>query len=91
MYFSYASIWELNIKIGRGKLTLPDSIQMLLHRARCQALTIELPHLESVKDLPPLHGDPFDRLLIAQAQVNKLTLITRDRQIQQYDVATLAA
>lgn len=91
LYFSYASIWELSIKIGQGKMTLPDSVEVLLQRARCQTLPIELSHLDVLKSLPPLHGDPFDRLLVAQAQVNKLTLITRDQQIQQYDVTTMIA
>jgi len=91
LFFSYASIWELNIKISRGRLELPESPDILLRRARCKPLPIGLEHLEAIKELPHLHRDPFDRMLIAQARVDHLTLITRDIEIQAYDVATMAA
>jgi len=91
LYFSHASIWELNIKISLGRITVPEDTDSLMLRSRCNPLPIQLKHLEAIKDLPHLHGDPFDRLLIAQAREESLTLVTRDRQISKYDVPILVA
>ncbi len=91
LFFSYASLWELNIKISRGRLTLPEPLEEAAQRMRCHLLPISLEHIEEIKHLPHHHGDPFDRLLIAQARIEKLTIVTRDREIQKYDVAVLAA
>lgn len=91
LFFSYASLWEINIKIARGKLTLPESTDVMLQKSRCQSLPIALEHIAIIKDLPHHHRDPFDRMLVAQALCNRLTLITRDREIRNYDVLTLAA
>ena len=91
LYFSHASIWELNIKTSRGRLTLPEPLEQAAQNMRCNLLPISLKHIEEVKQLPHHHGDPFDRMLIAQARTENLTIITRDSAIGKYDVATLAA
>lgn len=91
LYVSHASLWELAIKTSTGKLTLPGSAETLVERVRCSELPIAKSHIALLHDLPLFHSDPFDRMLIAQAQAEGLTLITRDRCIMQYDVALLAA
>ncbi len=91
LLFSFASIWEINIKIAIGRIELPDTTDELMLRARCKPLPITLLHLNLIKDLPNIHSDPFDRMLIAQAKSDGLVLITRDSKILEYDVATLAA
>ncbi len=88
---SHASLWELNIKISRGKLTIPESVETLLQRTRANALPISMKHIARVRELPHHHGDPFDRMLIAQAQCDQLTVVTRDRDIQRYDIPVIAA
>ncbi|MCA9214605.1 MAG: type II toxin-antitoxin system VapC family toxin [Planctomycetales bacterium] len=91
LFFSYASLWELNIKISLGKLSLPESTDVMLQKARCKSLPILVEHIATIKDLPHHHRDPFDRMLISQAINNRMTLITRDREIRKYDVPTIAA
>lgn len=88
---SAASIWEAGLKQATGKLDLP---RPLAESARLRGL-LELPvsweHAEAASLLPRLHGDPFDRMLVAQAQLESLVLVTRDPLIRQYDVETMAA
>lgn len=91
LFVSHASLWELNIKISRGKLSIPGSIETLLQRSRCDALAISMNHIDRIKELPHHHGDPFDRMLIAQAQCERITLVTRDRDMFRYDVPVIAA
>ena len=91
LFFSHASLWELNIKIGRGRLKLPEPIVDVVARMRCHLLPMTTEHIEKIQYLPDHHRDPFDRMLIAQAMTDGLTLVTRDRKIQQYEVTTLAA
>jgi PIN domain nuclease of toxin-antitoxin system len=91
IYFSAASAWEMSIKSALGKLRLPETIEQYLPRRlesnNMLVLPIELRHTLAVAALPPLHRDPFDRLLVAQAQTESLTLITADAGIRQYGVA----
>ena len=89
--FSIASVWELSIKQGLGRLLLPADYLDVLADEGIDLLGIEVAHARAVRDLPPLHRDPFDRMLVAQAQVEGLTLVTRDPQVSQYDVAVLGA
>lgn len=93
LFFSAASAWEIAIKAGRGRLVLPESPEvyvpsrMTLHRI--QGLPIQLSHSLRVFDLPDIHNDPFDRLLIAQSQMESIPIISRDTFIAQYDVEIL--
>jgi PIN domain nuclease of toxin-antitoxin system len=93
LFFSAASYWEICIKQSLGKLRLvanwADVFDRELAANNIQWLPIEKTHCQQLIQLPPLHGDPFDRLLIAQAQCDGLTLLTVDKHIQAYAVDTL--
>ena len=90
---SAASAWEIAIKVGIGRLTLPAPAKRFVPRQVQRngfvALPIQLEHALAVEDLPKHHKDPFDRMLVAQARAEKLTLITDDPLIQRYNVETL--
>lgn len=88
-YVSAASVLEIGIKRLAGKLDVPGDLFERALAAGYRALDITWDHAQAVEALPLLHKDPFDRLLIAQAQCEGLTLLTVDRQIAQYDVAIL--
>ena len=89
---SIASFWEIAIKQCIGKMqfcmTIPELESLCLDRD-IQVLPIQSVVLEQIKSLPKIHSDPFDRLIIAQAQIGKMTIITRDRIIPQYPVPTI--
>ncbi len=88
--FSVVTGWEIVIKYGLQKLKLPfppyEYIPKRLEISYMEVLPIQLEHVLQVYRLPAHHKDPFDRLLIAQAMVEKLIIISNDRQIQAYDV-----
>lgn len=88
---SMASIWEAAIKAGTGKLVLPDDFIKLIDESGLKVLDISAHHALKVIDLPRHHRDPFDRLLIAQAMVEDLTLVTRDATMPLYGVPIIAA
>jgi PIN domain nuclease of toxin-antitoxin system len=91
VYVSAASTWEIAIKQGIGKLRAPNDLLDRLAAARIRTLPISAEHGLAIRSLPFHHNDPFDRMLIAQAKHENLTLITNDRQIQRYDVKILPA
>lgn len=91
VFVSVASIWELGIKEASGKLKVPEDIRVMLKANRFDVLSITADHAHAAPALPPHHRDPFDRMLIAQASVEGLTLVTRDENIAKYDVTVLAA
>lgn len=86
VYTSLSSLWELQIKESIGKLKLPGDFFEILEPSGFELLPILLAHLKTLRRLPLLHRDPFDRILVAQAQSEQLTLVTRDREIMQYQV-----
>ncbi len=88
---SIASPWELAIKENLGKLRVPSDLAAVLEEERFDLLPINLAHIEVVRSLPRHHGDPFDRIIIAQAQVENLTVVSSDRWFQAYDVALIRA
>jgi PIN domain nuclease of toxin-antitoxin system len=87
---SMASVWEMAIKIGLGKLQLSTSLEALvgagLAHARIELMPIELPHVLRVQDLPWHHRDPFDRLLVAQALTASIPIVSRDATLDAYGV-----
>ena len=90
VYLSIATLWECAIKSSIGKLEIPDDF----YRAAAgdyELLDIETSHVEACANLPMHHRDPFDRMLVAQAKLAGLTLVTRDRHIAMYDVPIVAA
>jgi PIN domain nuclease of toxin-antitoxin system len=90
---SDVSLWELTVKVSIGKLRLdPSAAEWFEHhtnRSRFRELSITRRHLADVALLPLLHRDPFDRLLIAQARVENLALVSSDAEIAKYDIRTL--
>lgn len=90
VFVSAATAWEITIKKALGKLSAPDNYEEELARHRFTPLDISTAHALAVGTLPPIHDDPFDRLLIAQAKVERLRLVTADARILRYDVPTLA-
>lgn len=90
LFLSAASAWEIVIKYQLGKLKLPEDPEKYvldrMSRHRMEALSIQLTHALHVQRLPDHHQDPFDRILIAQAQVEKLPILTSDPLIARYGV-----
>jgi len=87
VFVSAATAWEISIKKAIGKLTTPQGSYLdELRRHRFTLLPITTEHALAVADLPQYHKDPFDRLLIVQAQIEKLSLVTGDARIKQYAV-----
>jgi PIN domain nuclease of toxin-antitoxin system len=90
-FVSIAAMWEIAIKISLGKLSLPDSIPAALQTIGAESLSIVSAHVLRVQSLPLHHRDPFDRMMIAQALEDGLTIVTRDRGFKAYDVPVLTA
>lgn len=92
-WISVASIWEIAIKTALGRLTLSGTVDQFVAAygpsAGFALLPIEAHHAVAVAELPQYHGDPFDRLLICQAQLESMTLVTADAQMGKYSIATL--
>lgn len=91
LLLSAASCWEIAIKYTLGRLRLPvrpsEYVPSRMESSGVLALPVQPHHVLHVATLPPHHRDPFDRLLVAQAQLEKLSLLTSDRQLAAYDVA----
>jgi len=87
--FSVASLWELTIKRGNGKLDFPFDVETVVADEGFRVLPISYRHLGALETLPRLHRDPFDRMLIAQAIADDLVLATRDARLGAYGVAIL--
>ena len=86
---SAASVWEASLKASLGKLDVPESIEVAFADDGFEPLPIDFRHAERAGGLPGHHRDPFDRMLIAQAQIEDLTIVTRDRAFAPYEVAVL--
>ncbi|HAT13676.1 MAG TPA: PIN domain nuclease [Microcoleaceae bacterium UBA11344] len=96
LWFSVASIWEMGIKVANGKLPLPEPIDGYISSRMVlldvQYLEITAPHALRAAALPLHHRDPFDRMLIAQAQIEDMTLVSADSMFKQYsDISLLWA
>lgn len=90
VYVSMATIWEIGIKYKSGKLILPtdfsDFIPFHIHKNAFEILPINFEHIDTINTLDFFHRDPFDRLLIAQAICEKLTIISKDGKFSEYPV-----
>ena len=88
VYFSVVSLWELGLKRGIGKLRLPEPIDTYVLKQiqanRIELLPLHAPHVFRSLELAPHHRDPFDRMLVAQALVENLTLVSRDQALRAY-------
>lgn len=95
LLLSAASAWEIAIKYGLGKLRLPvppaEYVPSRLQQTRTSPLPISHEHALRTGELPPHHRDPFDRLLVAQAQIERLPVLTADAQFEAYDVEVIWA
>ena len=93
IFFSVVSAWEIVIKQGIGKLALPEPAEMYipsrLKSNRFSVLTINLSHILQIASLPSLHKDPFDRLLIAQSQIESFPILSVDQLVSQYPVSVI--
>ena len=90
VYASLASAWEIAIKTALGKLEFDlRSLERSLVATGIQPLDISLQHTVRVAELPQHHGDPFDRMLVAQAMCESMTLVSRDRALRRYGVKLL--
>lgn len=89
VFVSAASAWEIVIKRAIGKLDFPGPVAATVADNGFTELPVTMTHTEAVGELPPLHRDPFDRLLIAQARTEQLTFISRDDNVARYDVSLL--
>lgn len=87
---SIASLWEITIKIGTGKIVIPgsdiNSVIQNLDPFRIQIVPIRANHLLALQELPHHHKDPFDRILVAQSQAEHLLFLTVDKKIRRYQV-----
>jgi PIN domain nuclease of toxin-antitoxin system len=88
---SAASAWEIAIKRALGKLDAPDDFASACETAGFSLLQIGFEHARAAGGLPRLHADPFDRMLVAQAQLDGLSLMTRDRRLEGYGVHVVQA
>ena len=88
---SVVSAWEIAIKKALGKLESPENLKEVITDSGFELMPIDYEHAWQVKDLPPHHRDPFDRLLVVQAKIEHLTLVTRDPKLQAYNVPILEA
>jgi PIN domain nuclease of toxin-antitoxin system len=89
VYVSAASLWEIAIKRASGKLEAPEELMEEIAGARFTELRVTFAHALLAGALPPHHADPFDRMIVAQAQAEGLAIVTRDARISAYDVAIL--
>jgi PIN domain nuclease of toxin-antitoxin system len=86
---SVASFWEIAIKAALGKLEAPDDLPERAERLGFELLPVTVEHAWQVRSLPHHHGDPFDRLLIAQASVERVPIVTADLAFADYDVSVI--
>jgi PIN domain nuclease of toxin-antitoxin system len=88
-YVSAASAWEIEIKKSLGKLSAPDDLEATLAAYHLRPLAVTVAHAITAGRLPRHHGDPFDRMLVAQAKLESLTLVTRDARLRDYGIRVL--
>ena len=91
VFVSAATAWEAAIKAALGRLDLPDTVESGVDDSGFEKLPITFSHAEAAAALPLYHHDPFDRMLVAQATAEGLTLVTHDRKLEVYDAAILWA
>jgi len=89
MTVSAASIWEIAIKSAIGRLEAPADLPIRIGQLGFALLPIATEHAWRVRDLPPHHRDPFDRLLVAQAQIEQLPILSADAALGDYDVTVI--
>jgi len=91
VFVSAAVIWEIRIKHALGKLEIPANFRKVLDQQGFELLDITVDHAYAVGDLASHHRDPFDRMLVAQAKLESLTLVTRDIRLKKYKIPIIDA
>ena len=91
VHVSAISAWEVTIKAALGKLKTPDDLEAQMQASRFVPLPVTVAHAIAAGKLPRHHGDPFDRMLVAQASLESLTLLTSDARLRAYDVRIMLA
>ena len=91
VFVSAVTAWEVSVKRAKGRITAPDNLSEVIENRGFTHLPLNFHHAEQAGNLPPHHRDPFDRFLIAQAQIEGLVLVTRDARIPLYGIRTMAA
>jgi PIN domain nuclease of toxin-antitoxin system len=91
VFLSAVVVWEIRLKQAIGKLKVPRSFGEVLAGQPFSELPVTVEHANAVAGLPAVHRDPFDRMLVAQATVERLTVVTRDPHIPRYGIKTVTA
>jgi PIN domain nuclease of toxin-antitoxin system len=89
VWASAVSAWEIEVKRARGLLEAPDDLEATLLSRDLRMLSLTVAHAIAAAHLPPLHRDPFDRMLVAQSAIESLTLLTADQRQAAYDVPVI--
>ena len=89
VHYSVLSPWELAIKEAKGKLRIPEAFFTTLPEFDLGCMNVKNEHVNALRSLPLLHHDPFDRMLVAQAKAERMTLITSDKRLAAYPIKTL--
>ncbi|MBU6235130.1 MAG: type II toxin-antitoxin system VapC family toxin [Alphaproteobacteria bacterium] len=88
-FVSHASLWEISLQQQQGHLEFDPDFYNILGQTNLNQLPIEPKHIAALTSLPPMHKDPFDRMLVAQAAAEGMVIVTNDVRISLYDVPTL--
>ena len=91
IFVSAVVIWEIRIKQALGKLNIPHNFRQVLDRQSFETLSVTAEQAHAVADIPPIHRDPFDRMLLAQASVEGFTIVSRDSVFERYNIPLIKA
>lgn len=91
VFVSAGVIWEIQIKHALGKLKIPKNFRIVLDQQGFELLDITVEHAYAVGKLPLYHRDPFDRILVAQAKLENMILVSRDKRIKKYKIPLINA
>ena len=91
VWLSVASAWEMSIKAAAGRLNIPANLEEVLVNDQIDSLNIRVSHALTAAQLPDHHRDPFDRMMVAQASIEQMVFVTRDKLIPRYGVPCLKA
>jgi PIN domain nuclease of toxin-antitoxin system len=91
VFASVVNAWEIGVKRAKGRMRGELDLEPMLERHDFKVLPVTMAHALAIESLPPQHHDPFDRMLIAQTQVEGLVLVTSDHKMLRYEIAVLPA
>lgn len=91
VFVSAVSAWEIGVRRAKRRLDLPENLKAMMAEKGFEPLPVSFLHAFAVEDLPHEHHDPFHRMLVAQAQVEGLTLVSADREMRHYPISLLPA